>query len=165
VIGGQLLADWLMLVGAVALFVSLFLTWSHQLSRTLLTALAGSPAIRGVPANPTAWQVYSVADVLLALLAAALVAVALRGRSRAVRVAVLMAVGGGLAFAVHAHSVAPTNGLLIIDPNHPSAYLPHVATPGAGETVAIVALAAAAVGLMAALGVDLSSNRVSNERG
>ncbi len=163
-IRGQYLADWLTLMGAVALFVSLFLTWSHQLPRPLAGALAGSPALRGVPPSPTGWQVYSGADVLLMLLAAALAATALRGRSGAVWVTTLAAVGAGLAFAVHADSVAPTNGLLIIDPNHPPAYLPHVATPGAGEVVAIVALGLAAVGLMLSLGLNLSSNRVRNER-
>ncbi len=76
----------------------------------------------------------------------------------------LVGVGVALAFAVHADSVAPTNGLLLIDPGHAPAYLPHVATPGAGEIVAIVALALAAVGLMLSLGLDLSSNRVRHER-
>ena len=75
-----------MLAGAVTLFVSLFLTWSHQLPRSLLDAFAGAGAIQGVPRDPTAWQVYSVADVLLTVLAAALAVVALRGRSRWARV-------------------------------------------------------------------------------
>lgn len=153
-----------MLIGAGALFVSLFLTWSHQLPPELLNAFAGSAAIRGVPPNPTAWQVYSVADVLLALLAGVLAAVALRGRSRSLRVTALVAVGIGLAFVVHARSVAPTDGLLFIDPANPPSYLPHVATPGIGETVAIVALALAAGGLLLSLGADLSSKRVGNAR-
>ena len=153
-----------MVIGAVALFVSLFLTWSHQLPAALLNAFAGSAAIQGVPRDPTGWQVYSVADVLLALLAAVVAALALRGRSRPLRLTGLAAVGVGLAFVVHAHSVAPTNGTLLLDPANPPAYLPHVATPGVGETVAIVALGLAAAGLMLSLGVDLSSNRVRNVR-
>lgn len=159
---GQPLSDWLVLVGAVGLFASLFLTWSHQLPKSVLDTFAGGPAIQGVPANPTAWQVYSAADVLLAVLAAALVALALRGRSRSGRVAALIAVGIALAFAVHAESVAPTVGLLVIDPTNPPAYLPHAASPGPGETLAIVALALAAAGLLVSLGLDLSSKHVGS---
>ncbi len=127
------LADWLMLVGGVGLFVSLFLTWSHQLPARVLALLAGSPTIRGVPADPTAWQVYAVADVILALVALALVAVALRGRSGGMRLTALAAVGAALAFTAHAASRAPTNGLLVTDPNHPGRYLPHDATAGGGR--------------------------------
>jgi hypothetical protein len=162
---GQVVGDWLILIGAVGLFVSLFLTWSHQLPPAILNAFAGSAAIQGVVSDPTAWQVYSLADVLLALLAAAGAAVALLGRSRAVRLTALAGVAVGLAFTIHANSVAPTNGLLFVDPRNPPAYLPHVATPGAGEVVAIVALALAAAGLLLSLTVDLSSNRVRHERG
>jgi hypothetical protein len=159
---GQALGDWLMLIGAVGLFVSLFLTWSHQLPSALLDSFAGSAAIQGIPRDPTAWQVYSVADVLLAVLAGALAGLALRGRSRLLRAVALAAVGVGLAFTVHARSVAPTDGTLFIGPNGPAAYVPHVATPGTGETVAIVALGLAAAGLLLSLAVDLSSNRVRN---
>jgi hypothetical protein len=161
---GEPVADWLMLVGAVGLFISLFLTWSHQLPKSVLDAFAGGPAIQGIPRNPTAWQVYSVADVLLALLAAALAVVALRGRPRWARVTALAAVGVALAFIVHAQSVAPTNGVLFVDPNNPSAYVPHTATSGVGETVAIVALGLAAAGLLLSLAVDLSSRRVRSTR-
>ncbi|HTX31428.1 MAG TPA: hypothetical protein VMD09_08575 [Solirubrobacteraceae bacterium] len=160
----QGLADWLTLVGGIGLFVSLFFTWSHQLTPPVLAQYAGSPALQGVPADPTAWQVYSVADVLLALLAGSLVAVALRGRSRGARVTALVAVGLALAFTAHASGVAPTNGVLLIDPSNPSAYLPHDATSGAGETLALVALAVAAAGLLASLGWDLSSKRVRSSR-
>lgn len=152
------LADWLVLIGALALFVSLFLSWSHQLPPSVLDTFAGAPAIRGVPRDPTAWQVYSVADVLLALLAGALAAVALRGRSRWLQALALIAVALGLAFTAHAASSAPTNGLLIIEGSSSPAYLPHVATAGAGETVALAGLGLAAAGLMLALAADLSSN-------
>jgi hypothetical protein len=154
----------MMLVGAAGLFVSLFLTWSHQLPKSVLDAFAGGPAIQGVPRDPTAWQVYSVADVLLALLAVSLAVVALRGRSRWSRVTTLVAVGVGLAFAVHAADVAPTNGVLFVDPNNPSAYIPHTASAGVGETVAIIALGLAAAGLLLSLAVDLSSKRVRSTR-
>ena len=150
----QTLADWLLLVGAVALFVSLFLSWSHQLPSA---GLAASVAIRGVPADATAWQVYSVADVLLALLAGTLAVLALRGRARGARVTALVVVGVALGFALHADSHAPTNGL----------YLPSLGSfgrgaAGPGETVAIIALALAAAGLVLSLALDLSSNRVSS---
>jgi hypothetical protein len=161
---GEPVADWLMLVGAVGLFISLFLTWSHQLPRSVLDTFAGGPAIQGVPRDPTAWQVYSVADVLLAVLAAGLALVALRGRSRWSRVTALVGVGVALAFTVHAASVAPTSGVLFIDPNNPSAYIPHTATSGVGEKVAIIALGFAAAGLLLSLAVDLSSKRVRSTR-
>jgi len=161
---GQFAADWLMLIGAVGLFASLFLTWSHQLPPRRAAILAGSPVISGVPAAPTAWQVYSAADVLLAGLAVALVALALRGRQRWARVMALSATGVALAFALHADSVAPTSGVLAIDPNNPPVYLPHAATPGPGETLAIVSLALAAAGLVLSLGLDLSSKHVPRHR-
>jgi hypothetical protein len=163
-LSGEIAADWLMLVGAFLLFVSLFLTWSHQLPRSVLDTFAGGPAIQGIPRDPTAWQVYSVADVMLAVLAAGIAVVALRGRSRWSRVTALVAVAVGLAFVVHAASVAPTNGVLFVDPNNPGAYIPHTATPGVGETVAIVALGLAAAGLLISLALDLSSKRVRSTR-
>jgi hypothetical protein len=165
ILRGQPVADWLVLIGGLGVFVSLFLTWSHQLPPAVLNAFAGSAAIQGVARDPTAWQVYSVADALLALLALGLAVVALRGRTWWARMAALIAVGVGLAFTVHADSVAPTNGLYFLDPNNPPAYLPHFATPGAGEVVAIASLAVAAAGLLLLLGADLSSKRVRNPRG
>ena len=78
------------MIGAGALFVSLFLTWSHQFSPGFLAQYGSSDQLIGVPHDPTAWQVYSAADVVLTLLAAALVAVALAG-SRAARIAALVA--------------------------------------------------------------------------
>jgi hypothetical protein len=154
-----------MLIGGLTLFVSLFLTWSHQLPPALLNSFAGVAALQGVPRNPTGWQVYSVADVLLALLAAVLIVLALRGRSRSMRVTVLVAVAVGLAFTAHAETLAPTNGTLALDPNNSSAYLPHVATPGAGEVTALVGLGLATGGLLLSLAPDLSSRRVRNAGG
>ena len=63
----EVIADWLIVAGAVALFASLFLTWSHQFSPAFLAAWGTSDALRGVPHDPTAWQVYASADVLLTL--------------------------------------------------------------------------------------------------
>ena len=65
----EAVADWLMLLAALVLVLSLFLTWSHQFP----VQLRGVIALRGVPRDPTGWQVYSVADVCLALVAYGLV--------------------------------------------------------------------------------------------
>src|SRR5437879_6021687 len=79
---GGLVADWLIAIGAVGLLTSLLLTWSHQFSPRLLALPGARVGLRGIPANPTAWQVYSIADALLALLAVALAAAALIGARR-----------------------------------------------------------------------------------
>lgn len=135
-----------MLVGGVLLFISLFLTWSHQLTPEIRRAAAGSAILSGVPADPTAWQVYSIVDVLLALLAVAVVVLALAGPARA-RPIVLGLVLVALAFTAHALSAPPTNGVLLVNPAAPGRYVPRDATAGAGEAVAIVALALASAGL------------------
>jgi hypothetical protein len=127
----EVIADWLILLGAVALAVSLFLPWSHQ-------HVAG-----GIASDPTAWQVYSIVDVGLALLAAGLALVAMIG-GRGRRLVVLIASGVALAFAVHAHIIPPTNGATATATAH----------PGAGETVAIVGLAVAIAGLALSFTAD-----------
>ncbi len=119
----EVIADWLMLLGAVSLLVALFLPWSHQ------------QPLPGFAASQTAWQVYSVIDVLLAALAAALFAVALLG-GRYTRLVVLLAAGVAVAFTVHALSVPPSNGAAARSPGS-----------GAGEVVAIVALGLGMLGL------------------
>jgi hypothetical protein len=126
----------LILFGAVGLLVALFLPWSHQLSH-------GLP---GVPRSPTAWQVYSVVDVLLALLVGGLLAVALLG-GRIARLVVLIAAAVAVAFTAHALSVPPTNGATIVPP---------AASPAsaAGEVVAISALAVAIAGLALSFTAD-----------
>ncbi len=111
----ELISDWLMLLAAPILLLSLFLPWSHQFSGSFLARYAHLPALAGVPRDPTAWQVYSVADVLLAALAGGLLAVALRG-SRPGRVAVLLGAGIALAFIIHALAVPPTNGADLTTP-------------------------------------------------
>jgi hypothetical protein len=127
----EVLADWLILFGALALVVALFLPWSHE---------HGLP---GFPDSPTAWQVYSVVDVLLALLAAGMFAVALLG-GRAPRIVVLLGAAVALAFTVHALSVPPSNGALPAD----------APASAAGEVVALAALALAIAGLALSFTAD-----------
>jgi len=140
--------DWLTVAGAVALFASLFLVWSHQFPPALARQPGLSVALRGIPADPDGWQVYSIADVLLAVLATALAGVALRGSRRA-RLALVVPAAVGLAFAIHAAGTPPTNGLDVVNPAAPArGYLgSRYATAGEGETVAIVGLAVALAGL------------------
>lgn len=145
----EVIADWLILLGAIALFAALFLPWSHQLSRGFEAVFASTGALRGVPRNPTAWQVYSVLDAGLALLAGSLVLVSmLGGRTR--RLVVLAGAGVALAFAVHAEVKPPTTGTVLYSTpavtDHPRA--------GAGETVAIAALAVAIAGLALSFTAD-----------
>jgi hypothetical protein len=123
-----------MLLGAAIVLVALFLTWSHQ----------GAAVPPGVPRAPTAWQVYSAADVCLALLAAALLAVAFAGARRA-RLAVLPPVAIAIAFVVHAGADPPTSGAFRTGV--------HIAA-GAGETVALAGLAMALAGLLLSFTAD-----------
>lgn len=148
------LGDWLTIVGAIALFASLFLTWSHQLSPAFLGRLGASDLLRGVPANPDAWQLYSAVDVLLAVLAGGLVLVALLG-GRATHVVAVIAAGIALAFTIHALGTPPTNGLNLLDTSAGApAYVSADATAGPGEIVAIAGLGLAIVGLVVSFGAD-----------
>jgi hypothetical protein len=150
----ELVADWLMVLAAPILVGSLFLTWSHQFSAGLRAQYGASAAVQAVPANPTAWQVYSTADVLMALLAAGLLSVALRGR-RAARVVVALGVAIALAFTLHALSVPPTNGSNLFDSTlTPPAYTPNSPAAGPGETFALVALGLGVAGLLLSFSVD-----------
>jgi hypothetical protein len=141
------ISDWLIVLGALGLFGSLFMTWSHQFSAPFLAEFGTSVLLNGIPRNPTAWQVYSAADVILAILALALFLAALAG-TRQARVVVLIGVGIALAFTIHAAAVAPTNGANIFNP---ALSVPQYASPGSsagpGETVAIISLLLAAGGL------------------
>ncbi len=143
-----------MVLGAVVLFGSLFLTWSHQFSEGFLAQWGTSAVLRGIPHDPTAWQVYSGADVLLALLAGAIGAVALRG-GRSVRLLMLLVIGIGLAFTLHAISHAPTNSATIFDPRLAvPGYFANSPTAGPGERVAIAGLGLGLVGLMLSFTAD-----------
>ncbi|HEX3830708.1 MAG TPA: hypothetical protein VHW04_01995 [Solirubrobacteraceae bacterium] len=150
----EAMADWLMVVGAMALVASLFLPWSHQLSGAVQAQYGASAALQGVPANPTAWQVYSAVDVVFALLAAALLVAALRG-SRPARLALMAALAIAAAFTLHALSVPPTNGATLFDPSlTPPGYTPNPPGAGRGETLALVALGLGLGGLALSFTAD-----------
>jgi len=141
-----------MALAAPVLFLSLFLTWSNQFSSRFLARWGRTSALQGVPRTPTAWQVYSDADVMLALIAVSLLVVSLWG-GRARRVGLGLALSVAMAFTVHAIGTPPTNGAVVFDAaagtwarNSPSA--------GAGEWVALVALAGGAVGLALSFTVE-----------
>jgi uncharacterized membrane protein len=141
------IADWLIAIGGVGLFVSLFLTWSHQVSASLLASPGARVALRGVPANPTAWQVYSIADAMLAALAVVLAVAALAGGWR-FRLVLAPFVLGALAFTLHALSSPPTNGVRLVNPGTiVPQYGPISTMAGVGETVAIAALGVALAGI------------------
>jgi hypothetical protein len=147
-------AGWLIAIGAIGLFASLFLTWSHQFSPQLLALPGARVGLRGVPPDPTAWQVFTIADVLLAGLAGALLVAALAGPRR-YRLGLVPVIGFALAFVVHAVSTAPTNGARLLNPGAVvPAYLPLAATAGVGETVALVSLGLAAGGIGLSLIAD-----------
>jgi Mn2+/Fe2+ NRAMP family transporter len=146
------LADVLIVIGAAALFLSLFLTWSHQFSVAFLTRTGAAAQLHDLPPSPTAWQVYSVVDVLLALLAAALLYVALLGR-RTARVLTLLAVVLALVFTVHALAVPPTSGVNIANATG-TGFAPNSPTAGGGEIVAIAALGLAIAGLALSFSAD-----------
>ncbi len=145
------LADWLTLVGALMLFASLFLTWSHQFSPAFLAVWGATEKLQGVPQDPTAWQVYSASDVLLALLSVALVGMALVGTHRA-RAVVLGLSLLALVFSLHALATPPTNGANIFDPSlSVPSYFPNSPAAGPGETVASIALGVGIAGLLLSL--------------
>ena len=150
----ETVSDWLMAIAGPLLLGSLFLTWSHQLSAGIRTRFGATAALAGVPADPTAWQVYSGADVLLALVAGGLMAVALWG-GRARRIALALALVVALAFVIHALSVPPTNGALLFDPTlTPPGYAANAVSSGTGEVLALVALVLGGAGVALAFTVD-----------
>ena len=150
----EVISDWLMLLGAPILLGSLFLAWSHQFSPGFVARYAHTPALNGLPRDPTAWQVYSVFDVLLAVLALALLAVALRG-ARPARVAVLLGLMVAVAFTWHALGRPPTRGADLFDPSlSPPGYTPNHPTAGAGEVVALVGLGLGIGGVLVSFTAD-----------
>jgi len=150
----SVIADWLVLFSALLLGLSLFLTWS-SLSPAYVAIAEKLQTLQTVPRSPTAWQVYSSADVLLLLLAVALLGVALKGPRRA-RICTLMACVLELAFTIHAEGDPPTNGAAtdfrpgVGGPT----YVSPSPAPGAGETAAIIALLGAIGGLTLSLTTD-----------
>jgi hypothetical protein len=148
----EVMADWLMLLAGPILLGSLFLTWSHQFSRQFLVQYGGSAALQGVPRDPSAWQLYSAADVLLALLAVGLVAAALRG-TRNARVALVIPLIVAVAFTIHALSDPPTHGGDIFNATL-GRYVADFPAAGVGEVVALAALALGAAGVLLSFTAD-----------
>jgi hypothetical protein len=148
------LSDWLIVAGAVVLLGSLFLTWSHQFSPAFLSTFGSSQLLAGVPHDPSAWQVYSTADIVLALLAAGLVATALFG-TRTWRFVASGAALLALAFTLHALAAPPGNGANIFNP---SLSVPDYTSPGStagiGETIALIGLAVSLIGLLLSFTAD-----------
>ncbi len=147
---GLRLARLLALLGAALLLVSLFLTWSHQFSPAFLDRWGASGALRGVPHDPTGWEVYSVADVVLALLGGVSVPAVWPGSRVGVAWAGVGAVVA-LAFVLHALAVPPTDGANIFDSSlSVPAYVPSSPAAGPGETVAIAGLGLSLLGVFLA---------------
>ena len=150
----EAVSDWLMFLGAPLLFASLFLTWSHQFSPAFLAQYGNTPALQGIPRDPNAWQVYSIVDVLLAILAAGLMAVALRG-TRNGRIALLIGLVIATAFTLHALGTPPTRGANLFDPSlRPPAYTPDHPQSGAGEVVALVGIGLGIIGVLVSFTAD-----------
>jgi hypothetical protein len=148
----EAIADWMMLLSGPILFGSLFLTWSDQFSRSFLKLYGGSAALQGVPHDPTGWQVYSAVDVMLAVLAAGLVAAALRG-TRNARLALVLPLAVALGFVIHALAAPPTSGADIFNAvlNRYAADSP---ASGAGELTALFALLIGSAGVLLSFTAD-----------
>jgi hypothetical protein len=150
----EIVSDWLLTLSAPLLLGSLFLTWSHQFSRAFLARWGTTSVLQGIPHDPNAWQVYSAADVLLALVAGGLLAVALWG-GRVRRLVLTLALLVALAFTVHALGTPPTNGAVVFEPSlNPLAYAPNSPRSGAGEDLALLALALGIGGVALSFTVD-----------
>jgi hypothetical protein len=140
-----------MVIAGLALLGSLFLPWSHQLSGSVLAQYGATAALQGVPRDPTAWQVYSAVDVILALLAGALLAAALRG-GRPARLCLMAALVLAAVFTLHALSAPPTNGATLFEAG--VGYAPQSPGAGPGETLALIALGLGLAGLALSLTTD-----------
>ncbi len=146
----EALGNWLIVIGGVLLFASLFVAWSHQFSGAFLKYFGRPPLL----SSPTAWQVYSAADILLALLAASLVAAAIAG-NRILRVAAAIAASVGLVFVVRAIIDPPTTASAIFNPAFNVPQLTSLGTTaGPGETVAVIALVLSLAGLGLSFSTD-----------
>ena len=156
-VGARLMAA----VGGVVLVVSLFLTWGSTAGDSFLT-LSGATNRRGAffaGMSKSAWEVYSVADIALVVLAVGVIVAVRLDRRRLLLVALLAAVAG-LGFAIDQIGNPPlvASPLPVGIPLRPTpANLPHLfgssagAGAGAGETVAVIAVVAMVIGLTAAL--------------
>jgi len=150
----ETVSDWLMTLSAPLLLGSLFLTWSHQFSRSFLARWGTTSVLQGIPHDPNAWQVYSAADVLLVLVAGGLLAVALWG-GRIRRLILVLALMIALAFTVHALGTPPTDGAVVFEPSlNPPAYAPNAPRSGVGEDVALLALLLGIGGVALSFTVD-----------
>jgi hypothetical protein len=141
-----------MVAAAALLLVSLFLVWSHQLSPSIVRRYGGTGTFDGVARAPDAWQLYTAADVLLALVAAALLVAALWG-DRTLRMVLVAAAAIAIAFVAHAIAVPPTDGSGVFDPRT-GAYVATGASSGPGEPLALAALAVGAAALLLSLTAD-----------
>ncbi len=149
----EVAADWLMIAGAAVVLLALFLPWSHQFSAAVLSRFGASAALAGVPRSPDAWQVYSIVDVLLALLAAGLTGVAFAGR-RTARLVCAGAIGLAAAFILHALAVPPTNGAELVERVGGAVrYVPNAPRSGPGELLALIGLGLALFGIALSLPV------------
>jgi hypothetical protein len=148
----EAIADWMMLLSGPILLGSLFLTWSDQFSHSFLQQYAGTGALQGVPHDPTGWQVYSAADVMLALLAVGLVGAALRG-TRNARLALTIPLAVALAFVIHALAAPPTSGADIFNAAL-NRYVADSPKSGAGELTALFALLIGSAGVLLSFTAD-----------
>ena len=130
-------------LGGLLLVASLLLSWSHQVHPSL-RARVPAAALFGVPADPTAFQVYAITGELLVLLGLVVAAAGLWGQRRE-RALTLGLVVLAVAFTLHALAVPPTDGVLLAA--GPGRYLAVHAGAGPGETLALVGLAVAGAGL------------------
>jgi hypothetical protein len=148
------LATALVVCGALGLLGSLFLEWRISPVHNFLILFGALDRIGGFfAADRTGWQLYSVANILLALLTALLLVAAFVRRRPLRAVAAILALAG-LAFAIHALLATPgptgsrtaiggSGAGPIVSRDVPALY----AAVGPGETVAIVALTLAVLGL------------------
>lgn len=134
----------LIAAGAAALFVSLFLTWSSTGLGNYLVVFGAVHRLAAALPHRDAWHTYSVADILLAALAAGLFVAAVF-RHRVFRIVIAVFALAGLAFCIQ--SVADPPKVAGVGRLGLGFMLAFVSSAGAGQTVAIVALAIALLGL------------------
>ncbi len=143
---------WIAAAGALLLAGSLWLTWSHERTPALVRRFGAGPVLAGVPAAADAWQVYAASSFVLLALAGAIAAAGWRG-GRTTRLTVGLLALLAVAFVAHALASPPTAGLALATGSPVPRYLPDLATSGAGEPIALLALALALAGLAAGPGL------------